>query len=179
MSEITIRLIAVGFGVSFGLFVVSSIVLTYKLGGHRSSMGRIGVVGGLVIAFGFAVLRTYMAEDRHDILLPISLAAAEIGVILVLEWIGTHQRRIYAEWRTQKTAFDQKADQLAAAESEEGKRFSALKQTRVILHNHIQYVDERLIRRVKAPELEDAAVRTVRDGYLAGIDFNRSRVQSA
>ncbi len=179
MTEDFVWTTSVTFGVVFGLLVAASITLTFRLGGRSATLGLMGLYGGLAIAVGFLIFRVHMAADRSDALIAFGLAVVEVGAIFTLEWIGTHMRRVYAEWVIARDNKRQAQAILAAAESEEQKRKERWAGTLSKTSGHIQYVEERFIRRLKAPELEDAAVRAVRDGYLAGIAFNQKEVQSA
>src|SRR5258708_6807764 len=98
MTDAKIWLISVTFGVVFGLLVAASITLTFRLGGRRTTLGLLGFYGGLTIALGFLIFRANLAADRSDVLIACGLAVVEVGAIFTLEWIGTHLRRVYAEW---------------------------------------------------------------------------------
>jgi hypothetical protein len=174
-----ILIVAVALGSIFGLYVTGSIVLTYKLSGKRTVMGLSGLIGGLVIALGFLVFRCHIALDSHDLLVAIGLATIEVGAILVLEWIGGHLRRVYSEWLAVKMDRDKAQALLMAATVEEERRKAILEATLRQQRSHIAYLEERFIRRVRAPELEDAAIRATREGYLSGIEANRGSVQAA
>ena len=178
-SGTTVGIVAISFGMVFGLFVVASVVLSYRLGRHNTTIGTTGLAGGLVMVVGFLVFRCHMALDRQDYLIAAGLAAIEIGAIVALEGVGRHLRRVYGEWLARKGEYDKGAAELTAAERELEIRKNTLEGTVRQIRAHITYLEERLIRRLRAPELEDAAVRASRDGYLAGIKSNVGGVQAA
>jgi len=101
------------------------------------------------------------------------LAIIEAGLIVTLEWIGIHQRRTKDEEHNRALA------QLDAAQTEQKRRQEVLDQNKAERDAHISYLEERSIRRLRAPELEDAAVRAARQGYLAGIESNKGNIQAA
>jgi hypothetical protein len=68
-------------------------------------------------------------------------------------------------------------DLLRAARQERQLREQRLAETRGLIDEFIAHQEERMLRHLRAPELEDAVVRAVTEGYLAGIARNRNRVE--
>jgi hypothetical protein len=170
---------SVFFSLVFGVFLAWSMVFTYHLSGKRSSMGWLGLLGGMILAVGFLIFRLEVATTPAEQLMAVGFAIVEFGAIITLEWIGSHLRRNYSEWRTQEDAIDQKARQLSSAEMELVQRKEYMQSLNSISDNHIALVEERWIRHTIPSDLEAAALKAIHDGYMQGIAENQGRVKNA
>jgi len=179
LLETTNWLSSIFFGLIFGVFLAWSIVFTYHLCGKRSSMGWLGLIGGIILICGFLTFRMEVATSQTEQLMAVGFAIVEIGAIVTLEWIGLHLRLNCAEWHTRVDDVDRKTRELNAAEGELKRRLDQLQVLSATIQEHIALVEERWIRHTIPSDLEMAAVKAVHDGYILGIAENQGRVKSA
>ena len=144
--------------------------------GRRTGANWAGLVAGLTITLGLGVFRFSGVQNVGEALLAVALTLVEAGVIVLAEWVASGLRELYREFVTRQTARDEAAARLDAARAEQKRRQDALDEINRRIAEHISYVEERELRHLSVKQLEEVAVKAVRDGYSAGIAENRSRI---
>lgn len=162
---------------ALGGLCVGAMVGWAILSGRRSKVGWLGVVGGLVVGAGFAWLRLANAHGSGEIGFAVGLSLAEMGAVLMLEWLASGLRTREANWEVAKDAEDKAVALRDAEQAEADRRKRLLDIINLEIAKLIAYVEDRNTRNIHLPELEAMAIKAVHDGYSGGIEKNRGRVR--
>jgi len=144
--------------------------------GRRTGANWAGLGAGLTITLGLGVFRFSGVQGVGEALLAVALTLVETGVIVLAEWVAAGLREAYRDFVTRQSARDEAAARLEAARAEHKRRQDALDEINRRITEHISYVEERELRHLSVKQLEEVAVKAVRDGFSAGIAENRSRI---
>ncbi|MBS1876650.1 MAG: hypothetical protein JSU00_25775 [Acidobacteria bacterium] len=123
------------------------------------------------------MLRVSAVEAWGEVVFALGLTLVEIGVICTLEHTAGKLRTSLADWAGKKAT----ADEATAAEEAAGSHLKRCQQARreleVEIATYQAHVEDRHERSRDLAATESIAMRSVREGYTAGISANRGRVQ--
>ncbi len=163
-------------GTSIGFFVVYSILGVVDSSGTRNKANLFGLISGIVLVSGFALLRFSGAESTGEYLHTVALIVVEAGAVLLTEGAAIVFRQRYVRWFAKSEAYLMGQARLSAAQ----KQLSDIKQKISQGHDNIQdhenYVEDRMRRYLGVGALEDAAAASTRDEYLSGLADNRGKL---
>lgn len=155
-----------------------AVMLTFSiLSGRRSAWTWVGVGAGITLGLGLGAVRLATAERARDALFALGLTAVEIAAVLLLEWVARGLRASEDAWEEQHAAEMQAVGHRDAAAADLSRRQARVRELREIIAGQIAVVEDRHNRNIHIGELEAVAVKTVNDGYNAGIAENLGRVR--
>ena len=134
---------------------------------------------GIASAMCLGVSFMRAPHDPAAYLFTTRVAVIEIGAILVLEAAAWRSRAFAEDWRSLRRARVSVSARLQMAHRELAEREMELQELRTRVDQHIRYVESRWVRHSRIEEIEEMAVKAVRDGYLTGIAENRGRLMGA
>jgi hypothetical protein len=159
-----------------GMFITWGILGNHDTSGHRSHGNVVALVGGIVVSGGLGALRVAHAEGWGEVVFAVALTVVEVGTILMLEACASSLRARRREWAEHEAGVAGAAARLEASQV----RLTRCRERAVALndgvHKHIRYVEERSVRRYNIEEIKAAALKSVLDGYRAGIAETRGYV---
>lgn len=134
-----------------------------------------GLIAGIVTGLGLGIVRLSAAKGTPEVLFAMGLTVVEVSVVLLLEWYALGITANENEWKARQD-IELVALALAdAARSEHSRRIERLRKINEAIAGAISHVEDRHHRNDVA-RLEAAAIRSVLDGYAAGISENRGHV---
>lgn len=163
-------------GVFAGLFVSFSILGAVQATGERTALNWGGLIGGIVVAVGFAGLRLADVEGVSQIIFCLALTFLEIGIVVMLEFVATGERASFRRWSEQRQTQDRAEAELNAALHDHHRWKAMLAVHEEAIQLHLSYVEEKTVRHFTVDQLESNAVKSIRDGYFDGISINRGHV---
>jgi len=163
-------------GVCAGAFVTLSMLKSLDVSGKRTWAHWGGLLAGVVLAVGFALVRLVGVEDNSEKLFAYALAAIEVGVVIYLECYATGLRSRIHEWAAYEATRHDKLTLLEFARQNLRDAEAALDLLNAKIDDHQAYLEDRIVRQVSVAELEETAVRAVRNGYMDGISRNRGKI---
>lgn len=158
---------------------VASMLTFAILSGRRSKVMWAGLAAGVVLGLGLGALRLSSANGVTEVLFAIGLTIVELAAVLLLEWLASGLRAREDEWQGIKLA-EEKA--IACRDTELAdleRRKTKLQEVSTSIRQKIAHVEDRAHRDLRLPELEAVAIKTVLDGYNAGIAENVGRQRGA
>jgi hypothetical protein len=167
------------FGSSACAAFVASMLTLAILSGRRTRWEWVGVAAGIVLGLGLGTLRLSSAKGTGEVLFALGLTVVEVSAVLLLEWLASGLRSREDEWRVIKQAEDKAVGLRDAAVADLARRQTHAKEVSDQIGRKIAYVEDRSHRSLHLPELEAVAVKTVVDGYNAGVAENVGRLRGA
>lgn len=159
-----------------GMFITWGILGSPDASGQRSHASLVALVGGIVVSVGLGALRVAHAEGWGEVVFAVALTVVEVGTILMLEARASALRARHREWAEHEAQVANAAARLAAVRV----RLTRCQERAASLNDgvnkHIRYVEERAVRRYNIEEIKAAALKSVLDGYRAGIAETRGHV---
>jgi len=146
------------------------------LGGRNWKWAWLGSIGGLVLGIGLLALRLSSTEGHDETMFGVGLTIIEMAAVILLEFIARSLHASEIDWGSRKTVEDmftakRDADQV---DLDRWKKVVSEKHNAVL--EKIALVEDRHNRHIGIAELEELAVRAVRDGYAQGIAENLGRL---
>lgn len=146
------------------------------LSGRSWNWSWLGCIGGVVLGVGLLGLRLSSMESHDEITFGVGLTIIEIGAVVLLEFLARSLRASEIEWEARKIV-EEKLTAKRDADQLDLHRWKAVVSEK---HNEvlekIAMVEDRHNRHIGIAELEELAVRAVRDGYAHGAAENLGRL---
>jgi len=167
------------FGSSICAAFIASMLTWAILSGRRTKWPRAGIAAGIVLGLGLGALRLSSARGAAEVLFAIGLTIVEVSAVLLLEWLASGLRIREDEWRVMKLTEEEALACRDAELADLERRRKRLQEVSDAIAQKIAHVEDRTHRNVHLPELEAVAVKTVDDGYNAGINETVGRLRGA
>jgi hypothetical protein len=167
------------FGSSICAAFIAAMLTWAILSGRRTKWAWAGVAAGIVLGLGLGALRLSSAQGPSEVLFAFGLTIIEVSAVLLLEWLASGLRNREDEWRVIKLAEDKALASRDAELTDLERRQERLQEVSDAIAQKIAHVEDRTHRNVHLPELEAVAIKTVDDGYNAGINENLGRLRGA
>jgi hypothetical protein len=162
---------------AFGVFVAVGILDDLEGGTARhSTFNWLALGGGITVVIGLALFRIKDAEGWSEIAFCLALTLVEIGVILALHAYASSLRGARQSWSERHAESTRAASLLGAATAHKARCQERLANINHAIASHINFIEERSIRHHHVDEIEAAAVKAARDGYLHGVSVNNGIV---
>jgi hypothetical protein len=146
------------------------------LSGRRSKWEWIGLAAGVTLGLGLCAVRLSATGDTGDKGIAVGLTIVEIATVLLLEWLASGLRTRHAEWLPKYAVEVQATAARDAALAELSRWKGKVKELGEAIAAKIAHVENRHNRNIHLPELEGVAIKSVMDGYNAGITENIGRL---
>jgi hypothetical protein len=163
------------FSVIFGSSV--GCVLTWAiLSGRHTRLTWIGVGAGVVLGLGLLAVRLSSADGVDEVLLAVGLTIVEIAAVLLLEFLAHGLRGKGADWNVRFAAESGALAQRDSCQQDLTRWQARVKEKHQSVMEKIALVEDRFNRNIHIEELEQTAMKAVRDGYNRGIAENIGRI---
>lgn len=163
--------------VVYGIFITWGLLESDDASGRRTTRNWLGLAGGIGVPSGLGLLRVANAADMAETIFAVALTIVEIGIVLLLESRAVTLRVAYQEWAAQDAIVKDVNSRLEAALTQLTRRQQTLAEINDHIATYIRRIEELSIRHFNIDIIKADALKAVRDGYYAGIAFNRGRVR--
>ncbi len=142
----------------------------------RTSWRRwMGLIAGIVTGLGLGIVRLSAAKGTAEVLFAMGLTVVEFSVVLLLEWYALGFTANENEWKARQDIELVALALTDAARSEHSRRIERVQKINEAIAGAISHVEDRHHRN-DVSRLEASAIKSVLDGYGAGISENRGHV---
>jgi len=162
---------------TYAVFITWGLIDSDDATGRRTVRNWLGLVGGVGVPIGLGILRVANAVGSGEILFALALTIIEIGIIVLLEARATTLRVAYQEWSAQNAILQDISSRLEAARTDLAQRKRILAEICEAIKAHIRLVEELSVRNFNIERIKADAVSSIKDGYYAGLAFNRGRTR--
>lgn len=146
------------------------------LGGRRTKLTWIGAAAGVALGIGLLAVRLSSAENAGEGMFAVGLTIVEIAAVLLLEFLARDLRIKEAEWTVDHAKESEALARHDACQQDLARRQGRVKEKHQAVIEKIALVEDRFNRNIHIEELEQAAVKAVRDGYSRGVAENIGRI---
>lgn len=143
---------------------------------EASSVHRLGLVAGIVVALGLGVLRISGAIDSSYYLLAVGFTLMEIGLVIGIEMVARRYRAAYKKWASAQDVFRVAQANRGAAAEHVRRCHEREAEINGTIQQHIAHIEVRSIQAERTAEIEESAVKTILAGYSRGIAHNHGTV---
>jgi hypothetical protein len=146
------------------------------LGGRQSKWSWIGVSAGVALGIGLLAVRLSSTDGAGEVWFAIGLTVVEIAAVLLLEFLARDLRAKDAEWNVKHAAEAEALAHRDACQQDLSRWQARVREKHQGVIDKIALVEDRFNRNIHIEELEQAAVKAVRDGYNRGVAENIGRI---
>lgn len=146
------------------------------LSGRHTKLTWIGVGAGVILGLGLLAVRLSSAEGAGEVMFAIGLTIVEIAAVLLLEFLARDLRAKEACWDVNFAAESEALARREACQQDLTRWQARVKEKHQAVIDKIALVEDRFNRNIHIEELEQAAIKAVRDGYNRGIAENIGRI---
>jgi hypothetical protein len=158
-----------------GVFVSWSLLGSVATSGQRTALNKGGLVAGILLSIGTAVLRVAEAHEFAENVFAGALTLIEISTVLALDWLGSGLRSDFQAWGKYFSEKVKRSALLETAKSDSRRRQQQIDEIAAAMLAHRQYIELRWIKHHKVKDIEIAAVKAILSGYHKGVAENRGR----
>jgi hypothetical protein len=162
---------------AYGVFITWGLLESDDVGGRRTTRNWLGLAGGTGVPAGLGLLRVANSTGTAEILFAVALTVVEIGIVLLLESRAVTLRDAYREWAVQHAALKDITSRVEAARTQLTRRKQVLAEINDDIAAYIRRIEEVSVRHYNIDMIKTDALKAVRDGYHAGIAYNRGRIR--
>jgi hypothetical protein len=146
------------------------------LGGRQTKLTWIGAAAGVALGLGLLAVRLSSADGAGEAMFAIGLTIVEIAAVLLLEFLARDLHAKEATWNVDHAAESEALARRDACQQDLARWQGRVKEKHQAVIDKIALVEDRFNRNIHIEELEQAAVKAVRDGYNRGIAENIGRI---
>ncbi len=153
------------------------VMLTWAVTSGRSgTLSWIGFGAGVALGVGLFAVRLSSVQDAGEALFATGLTVVEIAAVLLLEYLARDLRTREAAWSLKSAEETQAIARRDACHQDLARWQARVQEKHRAVNEKIALVEDRFNRNIHIEELEQVAVKAVRDGYNRGISENIGRV---
>jgi len=146
------------------------------LGGRLTKLTWISAAAGVALGIGLLAIRLSSAEGASEVMFAIGLTIVEVAAVLLLEFLARDLSVKEAEWNVNHAKESEALARRDACQQDLARWQSRVREKHQAVIEKIALVEDRFNRNIHIEELEQAAVKAVRDGYHRGIAENIGRI---